>query len=194
MTPDEDAFWQSILDTPYHDDRVRLVYADWLEDRGRLERADFIRVQCSLERLDDHDLGRPALLARQAELDPKILDNPTALFRYGFIERLYVRDGEGLASLLANPGFYFQYGPIRHLDVQAWHGQPIKGSQIQSLVGLPQMRWVPGLTLEYIDRDAALAVARSPQLNQVRMLKVSGDDWGESVWAALRQAFGDRLA
>jgi uncharacterized protein (TIGR02996 family) len=49
-------------------DRLRLVYADWLEDHGAELSADLIRVQCELKPLPSDDLRRPELEARELAL------------------------------------------------------------------------------------------------------------------------------
>jgi uncharacterized protein (TIGR02996 family) len=62
----EDAFLETILDSPY-DDAPRLIFADWLEDHGQEARAELIRIQCRLA----SDLSREeriALQEREAEL------------------------------------------------------------------------------------------------------------------------------
>lgn len=47
---DDEAFLEAIRASP-QDDRVRLVYADWLEEHGDADRAEFIRTQIALDRL-----------------------------------------------------------------------------------------------------------------------------------------------
>lgn len=64
---DEQPFLDAIFDR-YHDDRPRLVYADYLDDAGEPERAELIRVQLALWRLSEDDPRRPLLADRQAEL------------------------------------------------------------------------------------------------------------------------------
>jgi uncharacterized protein (TIGR02996 family) len=64
---DEQPFLDAIFER-YHDDRPRLVYADFLDDAGEAERAELIRVQLALFRLSEDDPRRPLLNDRQAEL------------------------------------------------------------------------------------------------------------------------------
>jgi uncharacterized protein (TIGR02996 family) len=41
----ERPFLDDIRDNP-HDDRLRLVLADWLDDQGQSDRAEFVRLLC----------------------------------------------------------------------------------------------------------------------------------------------------
>jgi len=53
------------------DDRLRLVYADWLEEHGDGVRAEFIRLQCALESADRFAPGRRPLLWREIAYVPQ---------------------------------------------------------------------------------------------------------------------------
>jgi uncharacterized protein (TIGR02996 family) len=51
MTPDELAFYKSIMADPA-DDLRRLTFADWLDEHNRSDRAEFIRLQIERNRAD----------------------------------------------------------------------------------------------------------------------------------------------
>jgi uncharacterized protein (TIGR02996 family) len=65
-----DAFLRDILAHPGDEGR-RLVYADWLDEQGvapNVARAELLRLEATLARLPVDDAGRPAAVARWAEL------------------------------------------------------------------------------------------------------------------------------
>jgi uncharacterized protein (TIGR02996 family) len=68
MTDDEAAFLRTICEYP-DDDRVRLVFADWLEESGRAEQAEFVRVGCDVAAVTSiHDPEYVRLRRREQEL------------------------------------------------------------------------------------------------------------------------------
>src|SRR4051794_23503805 len=63
MSADRLALLDALRDEP-HDERLRLIYADWLDDNGDPTRAEFIRLCQELSTLDAQD-PRAARLERR---------------------------------------------------------------------------------------------------------------------------------
>jgi uncharacterized protein (TIGR02996 family) len=121
LTP-EDPFLEAIVEEP-DDDRLRLIYAGWLEENGQPERADFIRVQVERARLPDNDVRQWDLAERErrllaeheaawtSALQPFVL---RCGFRRGFVEEIAVN-----ALMLVNHAqTIFRLAPVRHLAVR----------------------------------------------------------------------------
>jgi uncharacterized protein (TIGR02996 family) len=64
---DEQPFLDAIL-ARYHDDGLRIIYADFLDDAGEPERAEFVRLQVALARMTEDNPRRAELANREQDL------------------------------------------------------------------------------------------------------------------------------
>jgi uncharacterized protein (TIGR02996 family) len=166
-----DAFLQEILANP-DDDVPRLVYADYLEEHGHEARADFIRIQCQLARMDEGDPERPALEARQKQLqdahrnawlDP-FYNRSVFLweFRRGFVERVTLHADRFLKHAAA----LFDLAPIREAaldNVPGCFSRLVKCRHLARLAGLT-------LTGQEMGLRGRMALFDSPHLACLRKL------------------------
>lgn len=172
LSTDEQAFHQMILRNP--DDEVpRLICADWLEERGD-PRGEFIRVQCALEGSVRRDLGRPALLARQAALLQQHGDEwrrpfarlvEVAEFRRGFVEvvRLTAR------AFIRSAARLFRLAPIRRVELTKLAGV------VSELADCPELANVVELDVSgnELGSRGLRPLFASPHLTGLRRLELS---------------------
>jgi uncharacterized protein (TIGR02996 family) len=120
----EQSLLQAILEAP-EDDRLRLVYSDWLEEDGQAERAEFIRTQVELARLPPDAPARPALLQREKELLdahraawlkalPRVPSGTKLEFQRGFVGRVTFPLADNFAE---KAGPLFAATPIQELAI-----------------------------------------------------------------------------
>lgn len=64
---DEQPFLDAIF-ARYHDDGLRIIYADFLDDAGEQERAEFVRLQVALARMTEDNPRRAELANREQDL------------------------------------------------------------------------------------------------------------------------------
>jgi uncharacterized protein (TIGR02996 family) len=146
-------------------DEPRLILADWLEDHGEPLQAELIHVQCALARLPAFHEFRPDLEARERGL-LQLLDAPYPVqFRRGIRECAQVN----AEALLTDPDRHLRSGLIRDLSI-------IVGSQseIRSVAGVPQLRFVRRLVLnaERLTDWIVATLLRSPHLQQLDSLRI----------------------
>src|SRR5262245_32437866 len=67
MSADRQALLQALREEP-DDEKLRLIYADWLEDNGDADRAGFIRLCTELSGLDEKDPHAQQLQRRRRQL------------------------------------------------------------------------------------------------------------------------------
>jgi uncharacterized protein (TIGR02996 family) len=198
---DEAALLAAILAHP-DEDTPRLMYADWLDEHGQPERAEFIRLQCA----PDAD---EAAEERAAELEERnrakwLVGLPTFPgarweFRRGFPEYLDVP-----AELFLDRYDAFTRVPwLRFLSIHSMWNAHVRDLCNRSW----NPHWVE-LELqehpeaiddvsEYDATDTAVALAGCPQVDQLRLLRLSQFTfaYGESEPPrdVLRRRLGNRL-
>jgi uncharacterized protein (TIGR02996 family) len=172
MSADRQALLDAMRDDPY-DDRLLLVFADWLEDNGDPDRAEYIRFEKELHELDGQDPRYPEFFFRG--------------------ERLWRKNSkrwsQGLPSRAVG---YLRYGGVvRHLEVtaaaflkgaDALREQPLSrlvltsvGKKLAALAGCPALAGVRGLELydtNIDEKDLAVLVA-SPHLGALHALHLT---------------------
>jgi len=177
-------FPQTILESP-DDDRLRLVYADWLEEHGEPKRAEFIRVQIDLERLGPSHSSYAELEDRQdellAEYEADWLGPPPPslvewTFRRGFVEEIVVNGWL--------PGEHYH-------DLYAKH--PARNAEFRSLWGVQGLAHFQGLgylrklyvngSIHDVAGVARLLTER--KLTHLSSLWLSGAAAGDGLVAAL---------
>jgi uncharacterized protein (TIGR02996 family) len=158
MSHEEDAFYQSILDSP-DDDAPRLVFADWLEDHGQPERAAFVRAQVRLAAIDEDDPARPDLLRDEAAYLPTAMAALRARERVGWLAAVprwatkYLSYDRGFPGRLVATARHF----VAH------------GEALAAAVPVQHLR-LGGL------RQAREAVAACPALRRMRSLSVRDEN------------------
>jgi uncharacterized protein (TIGR02996 family) len=166
-----DALLQEILADP-DNDTPRLVYADYLEEHGDEARADFIRIQCTLARLDEGDEHRPALEARQKQLQDAHRNAWLAPFfsrgvflwefRRGFVERVTMHADR----FLKHAAVLFDLAPVREAaldNVSGCFSRLVKCRHLARLAGLT-------LTGQELGLRGRMALFDSPHLAGLRKL------------------------
>src|SRR5262249_20347749 len=162
MSTVEEALLSDIRANP-DDDRVRLIYADWLQENGQPQRAEVIRVQVELARLADDDPRREALADRQDELLAAHRDEwwpvresgtVRATFHRGLVEEVSVATADECEAAL-------RAAPIRRLELRE-----AVGNDLARLVRTPEFTQLRELTVfpPYGVRLRAMAFARSTRL------------------------------
>ncbi|SIO60903.1 repeat-companion domain-containing protein [Singulisphaera sp. GP187] len=177
------ALLKAILDSP-DDDAPRLAYADWLESQGEPERGEFIRIQCTLDPMPANDPGRPALLAREAELLDQYgwtwaeefgTEITEWVYQRGFIERVEMSLERPADQILAT----LSKGPIRHVRDTG------QFCDLEGVVeALPHLERLTGLEFWgfYAIDDRLLAkLLNSPHLKNLRTLVLQHDRNGNLV-------------
>jgi uncharacterized protein (TIGR02996 family) len=199
MTP-EDAFLEDIRENP-EDDAVRLIYADWLEDRGGpsdSDRAEFIRVQIGAHSLREQDLAESNqracdLLERHWDdwtaplwrvLGRKAVSSTPALhFRRGFLHELAL----DAAELLAHHRALFRLGPIGKLRLMGAGGHGISLAACESLSALRELEFADYFRDPFTGPDM-MALANSPHLGRLRVLRLARNNLGDAGLYALAGA------
>lgn len=130
MTDDEAAFLRTICEYP-DDDRVRLIFADWLEENGRPERAEFIRIQIAVRdgSASDFERDREGVLFRAlreewADEDILVTPNPDWFADPDGkrLDRASVLIAAGFPAEVRAPSAWMLGGECGHCTVR---GQPI---------------------------------------------------------------------
>jgi uncharacterized protein (TIGR02996 family) len=181
---EEQGFWDAILED-WDDDGVRLIYADWLAERGRDARANLIRAQCE----PGPTLSPPSadMLTLASDVETEIKDHGRVEFRRGFIHRLGVR----VPWLLQQADQLEELGPICEVDLWQQHREVLvqrpdeasKGpgyggpEDYTRLAQCPALRnWraleIGNSPVEILDPRCLLALVRSPNLHNLRSLRV----------------------
>ena len=199
MTP-EDAFLEDIRENP-EDDAVRLIYADWLEDRdgpGDVDRAEFIRVQIAVSSLRGEDLTRTAQRARdllERHWDDwtaplwRILGRKTVSsaapvrFRRGFLHEVTLNTGEFLAHHRA----LLRLGPIGKLRLLEAGGHGVALSACESLSAIRELDFADYFREPFTGPDM-MALANSPHLDHLRVLRLARNNLGDAGLYALSGA------
>jgi uncharacterized protein (TIGR02996 family) len=171
MSADRQALIDAIRDEP-DNERLRLVYADWLEDSGDPQRAEYVRLCYELAGLDAGDPHAVQLASRRA--------------------RLFVANkkkwGAGLPSLvlaeLASSGL------VQHFEAKASSflkcadrlgGEPVRtvkltnaSKHVKKLAACAALADVRELILHQSDLDEAAvrALAESPHLKRLHTLRL----------------------
>jgi uncharacterized protein (TIGR02996 family) len=181
---EEQGFWDAILED-WEDDGVRLIYADWLTEQGRDARANLIRAQCEPgPALSPPSADRPVLAW---DVETEIKDHGRVEFRRGFIHRLGVR----VPWFLQCADRLEELGPIGEAALWQQHREELgqgpdedgKGSvsggpeDYVRLAQCPALRNWRGLEIgsspvEILDPHCLLALVRSPNLRNLRSLRV----------------------
>ena len=196
----EDAFLDDIRENP-EDDAVRLIYADWLDDRGApgdADRAEFIRVQIAAVSLQGQELARNHQRACDL-LDRhwgdwtgpvwRILGRKTHAsaapvgFRRGFLHELTL----DAAELLAHHRALFRLGPIGKLRLLAAGGQGAALSECEPLSRLQELEFADYFRDPLAASDM-MALANSPHLGRLRVLRLSRNNLGDAGVYALAGA------
>ena len=198
---DESALLAAILAHP-DEDTPRLMYADWLEENGQPERAEFIRLQCA----PDAD---EAAEKRTAELEERNrvvwlaglpqFSGARWEFRRGFPEYLDVPGElflEHYEAFARAPWLRFlsihtlRNRHVRDLCNRQWRTQWVELELQEDPETIDDV-------FQYDATNSALALAACPQINQLRLLRLSlfsfiYDD-SDPPLAALRERLGDRF-
>jgi uncharacterized protein (TIGR02996 family) len=187
MATDEATLLQAVIDDP-DDMSPRLALADlWGGERGELIR---VQIEQSESMRAGRPFSKPAMRAHQllqgnakrwaGPIADRVLE---ARFVRGFVEwvvvdaAVFVRDWKAL----------FAMAPIRHLDVV--HAKPA----IAELVDCPGLERIVGLSFNFagtprydpIGDDAAIALAASPRLKNLRYLDLGHSKLSEAGLAAI---------
>ena len=196
----EDAFLDDIRENP-EDDAVRLIYADWLEDRGApgdADRAEFIRVQVGAVALQGQELARSHRRARdllELHWDEwtkpiwRILGRKTHAsvapfgFRRGFLHELTL----DAAELFAHHRALFRLGPIGKIRLLAAGGQGVALSECEPLSRLHELEFADYFREPFTASDM-MALANSPHLGRLRVLRLSRNNLGDAGVYALAGA------
>lgn len=186
-------FLPSIIDAP-DDDAPRLVFADWLEENGDTERAEFIRIQCELARLGEDDPRFRRLTARGKELEdehrvewqsdlPQFEEIFWGGFHRGFVAAVRVESVETFAE---HADAIFAAAPIRELRFHR-----VFANEAKRIAMTRQLARVQVLDLEdgnMIGNQGAQALANSPYISGLTVLKLRGNAIGPSGASALARA------
>lgn len=199
MTP-EDAFLEDIRDDA-EDDSVRLIYADWLEDRGGpgdSDRAEFIRLQIAAVSLHGPDLTRSNRRARDLLelhwdewtaplwriLGHKTLPSAAPIrFQRGFIHELTLPTAEFLAHHRA----LLRLGPVGKLRLMEAGGHGVALSACESLSTLRELEFADYFREPFTGPDM-MALANSPHLDRLRVLRLARNNLGDAGLYALSGA------
>jgi uncharacterized protein (TIGR02996 family) len=194
--PHNDSLLQAIIDNP-DDNRLRLVYADWLEEHGEQERAEFIRVQCELARTPPDSLRQAALEVREKELLKQHWQEWAGLlqgwawvsdFKRGFVEAVTVRPED----FLSHADEWFRLAPIRSIRFQTGRLQLAR----PHLVHLSSAPLLPRLVSSpHLARLSALAFAHNDLGDDgIATLLTSAHLAGLTSLDLTRNALGDKGA
>ena len=196
----EDAFLDDIREHP-EDDAVRLIYADWLDDRGApgdADRAEFIRVQIAAVSLRGPELAQN--LRRSRDLLELHWDEWTAPiwrvlgrkthasvapvgYRRGFLHELTL----DAAELFAHHRALFRLGPIGKLRLLATGGRGTELAACEPLSRLHELEFADYFREPFTASDM-MALANSPHLGKLRVLRLSRNNLGDAGVYALAGA------
>jgi uncharacterized protein (TIGR02996 family) len=183
VDPADAAFLRTILAAP-DEDTPRLVYADYLEEKGQFERAEFIRIQCELARTPSFFPRYPELTTREQELLalhqaewkyrlPILRGVHWEEFHRGFVSNVRIED----------PYMFFAYSeeifaaaPIGRLRVHGFDAQIAQRFADRDV--LEQVRYLDLEDGNRIGNEGLEALATSPYLKHLRVLKVRGNRIG----------------
>jgi uncharacterized protein (TIGR02996 family) len=165
------------------DDTPRLVYADWLVENGQDERAEFIRVQVERARRPSWDAAQVRLRLREQELlkqhrEEWLAELPTIKgakwegFRRGIVAEVLFASFE---AMRANAHACRAVAPVEAVTVR-W---PRRGEVGQTGTPIAELREL-SLTGRPDNEDEIAWLADSPQLSTLRALTVHGL-WAEGL-------------
>jgi uncharacterized protein (TIGR02996 family) len=195
---DDEALIRTIAEQP-NEDTPRLALADWLDEQGgdaNCARAEFIRLQVELARLPEGARERDELRRREAELwvehrrawravVPDVVGVNWRGFDRGF---LTVIDVELMNQFVKHAAVLFAAAPVQSVRILA-----VKPNVTEELAAVPELIRLRELDLTALrtppprgsgnrypdigvltDDDAA-ALARSPGIANLRVLRLSGN-------------------
>jgi uncharacterized protein (TIGR02996 family) len=155
---DQEAFQRTINENP-HDDGPRLVYADWLEENGECDKAELLRIGCERNRLANAGAS-PKKLSAVAKREDEIQANHPA----------WPADLPKLSRTQWGPRERGFVSTIRISDTATFlrHAPKI-------FVAAP----ITQVWLDALDDDGAAALAASPWLARLVLLKSHGTHIGD---------------
>jgi uncharacterized protein (TIGR02996 family) len=212
---EQEGLLQAIAEQP-DDDRLRLIFADWLEDHGDGPRAEFIRLQIALARLPEDDPHRTALLTRQRGL---LLEHESAWvlglrhlvdsweFHRGFVEEVTVSNllgPEQFAELFRWPfvrrvttgrGWRLFPGLVNCREARVLEGlcfanTELSERQFRDLINYPFLERLVALEASNCGLEARSIrrLAHSPLLGQLHTLVLAGNPVGNEGAAELARS------
>lgn len=189
----EPTLLRAVVENP-DDDAPRLVLADWLEEAGDADRAEFIRIQVDLARLSPADPRRPLLLSREQELSglhyvewqselPQLEEVAWGRFERGFVSAAHIGSAEVFAH---QADAIFSAAPVQEVRFSR-----IFSDDAKRIAVTPQLGRLHVLDLEegsFIGNPGSEALANSPYLGGLRVLKLRGNAIGPAGARALANA------
>lgn len=201
MTPTEQGLIDAILAAPDDDLEPRRIYADFLIDEGgpRARWGELILIECQLARTPKRSPRYFALIAaKQAREDARPFHVITHFGAIGFRTAIPQRLDTRLRRFLEHVDQRFAEQPLLD-DLRLTSFGDEADGQIERLAAIPQMRQIRRLRIESATRPevasfgdrAALALAGSPHLTNLRRLVLRRHAIGAAGAIALRERFAE---